>query len=283
MLIVRYTSPESHGVPAVGVTTERGLHPVRIAAMSDLLRLPLDDIRAIVEAAAATEPLSSPHRLLPPVDGVTEVWAAGVTYRDSRDARVEESERASTVYTQVYSADRPELFFKSASWRTRGDGDVVCVRQDGGVSVPEPELAVVGNARAEIVGYTICNDVSSRSIEAANPLYLPQAKIYDGACAVGPGVRPAWELQDPYALRISAAIERAAQTVWSAATSSGMLHRRIDELIGWLTRATTFPEGFVLSTGTGIVPDWPISIAPGDTVTVEIEGIGTLANLVATS
>ncbi len=281
MLIVRHESLREDRGAAIGVMTDRGTHPLQVATMAELLRLPVDDIRALVESAAATDPIAEPVRLLAPVDAQTEVWAAGVTYLDSRDARVEESERASTVYTQVYAADRPEIFFKSPAWRAVGTGEAVRVRADGGVSVPEPELAVVGNSHGETVGYTICNDMSSRSIEASNPLYLPQAKIYDAACSVGPGIRPAWQIPDPYELGITADVERAGVRVWNASTSTALLHRRLDELIGWLTRELSFPDGFVLSTGTGIVPDWPFTLVAGDTISVEIEGVGVLRNTVA--
>jgi 2-dehydro-3-deoxy-D-arabinonate dehydratase len=226
---------------------------------------------------------TEPVRLLAPVDGLTEVWAAGVTYELSRDARVEESERASTVYTDVYDADRPELFLKSVAWRAVGHGGVVRIREDGGVSVPEPELAVVGNAYGEVGGYTVCNDMSSRSIEAANPLYLPQAKIYDGACAIGPGIRPAWEVEDPHDLAITASIVREAEVVWESSTSTSRLRRKVPDLVGWLTRETSFPEGFALSTGTGTVPDWPFSLVPGDEITIEIDQLGSLTNTVGAS
>jgi 2-dehydro-3-deoxy-D-arabinonate dehydratase len=280
MLIVRYQTETP--VPEVGVITEAGIHRLDISSMAELLRLPLREIQDLVSHACRTVPEHMTARLLPPVDELTEVWAAGVTYQDSRDARVEESERASTVYTDVYAADRPELFLKCASWRAVGDNDFVRVRSDGGVSVPEPELAVLGNAHREIVGFSVCNDMSSRSIEAANPLYLPQAKIYDGACALGPGIRPVWEVPDPHDLAIRAAIRRDGRVVWEAETSTAMLRRKVDELVDWLTREVSFPHGFALSTGTGIVPDWPFALQGGDTIVVDITGVGTLTNVVAT-
>jgi 2-dehydro-3-deoxy-D-arabinonate dehydratase len=262
--------------------TQAGIHPLGVGSLADLLRQPLSDIkRAVLAAAAVQDVLSSDDaQLLAPVDGRTEIWAAGVTYELSRDARVEESERASTVYTDVYDADRPELFLKSAAWRAVGPGGVVRVRGDGGVSVPEPELTVVGNAHGEIVGYTICNDMSSRSIEAANPLYLPQAKIYDGSCAIGPGIRTAWEVDDPHDLAITASIVREGQLAWQGSTNTSHLRRRIPDLVSWLTRETSFPEGFALATGTGTVPDWPFSLTLGDEITIEINQLGSLANTV---
>jgi 2-dehydro-3-deoxy-D-arabinonate dehydratase len=211
------------------------------------------------------------------VDGDTEVWAAGVTYRRSREARVEES-RDGDVYTRVYSAERPELFFKSVAWRVVGDGEPVGVRADSESNTPEPELALVVNAAAEIVGLTICDDVSSRSIEGANPLYLPQAKVYTASCALGPAIRPIWEIRDPLDLAIAGTITRAGSVVWSAATSSAQLHRTFDDLVGHLFRAMEFPYGVILSTGTGIVPELDLTLTEGDVVRVEIEDVGVLTN-----
>jgi 2-dehydro-3-deoxy-D-arabinonate dehydratase len=281
MLIVRYLANRPDASPQVGLMSDAGLHPLEVAGLADLLSQPLDQIqKAVLTAASGGAVHGDSVRLLAPVDGRTEVWAAGVTYQDSRDARVEESERASTVYTDVYDADRPELFLKSAAWRAVGPGGTVRIRADGGVSVPEPELTVIGNAHGEIVGYTVCNDMSSRSIEAANPLYLPQAKIYNGACAIGPGIRPAWELADPHDLAITASIVRGAQLAWQGSTHTSRLRRTVPDLVGWLTLETSFPEGFALATGTGTVPDWPFSLAPGDEITIDIDQIGTLTNTV---
>jgi 2-dehydro-3-deoxy-D-arabinonate dehydratase len=144
--------------------------------------------------------------------------------------------------------------------------------------VPEPELAVVVNADAEIVGYTIANDVSSRSIEGDNPLYLPQAKVYAACCAVGPGITPAWEVPDPYALTIRMRIHRHGQEHWSGETSTSELKRRLEDLVSYLFRADDFPEGVILSTGTALVPDTPFTLQPGDEVEISIDGLGTLRN-----
>ena len=217
-------------------------------------------------------------KLLAPVDGRTEVWAAGVTYERSRVARMTESEESADVYDRVYAADRPELFFKSAAWRVSGPGAPVSVRADSSIDVPEPELAVVLNAGCEIVGYTICNDMSSRSIEGQNPLYLPQAKIYLGGCALGPSVRPAWEIPDPYALTIELTIRRDGAVAWAGSASTSALHRRIDELAGYLFREDEFPAGAILSTGTSLVPDLPFTLQAGDEIRIVIPGIGELAN-----
>jgi 2-dehydro-3-deoxy-D-arabinonate dehydratase len=211
-----------------------------------------------------------------PVDGRTEVWACGVTYEISREARTEESERWPDVYRQVYDADRPELFFKSVAWRVVGDGEVVAVRPDSAVNVPEPELALVINRFGEIVGYTVCDDVSSRSIEGANPLYLPQAKSYLGACAVGPMVRPVWEVDNPYDLGIELVISRSGRVVWQGTASTARLHRRFDELIEYLFRADAHPDGVVLSTGTCLVPSQAFSLTEGDIVQISIAEVGVL-------
>jgi 2-dehydro-3-deoxy-D-arabinonate dehydratase len=216
--------------------------------------------------------------LLAPVDGRTEVWAAGVTYERSRTARMAESEQSADIYDRVYSAQRPELFFKSASWKVSGPSVPVSVRADSTIDVPEPELAIVLNTAGSIVGYTVCNDMSSRSIEGENPLYLPQAKIYLGGCAVGPWIVPAWEVPDPYSLDISLAIVRDGATAWEGSTSTSLLHRRLDDLAAYLFRADDFPEGAILSTGTCLVPDLPFTLEGGDEITIGISGIGALTN-----
>ena len=216
--------------------------------------------------------------LLAPVDGRTEVWAAGVTYERSRTARMAESENSADIYDRVYAAERPELFFKSAAWRVSGAGVPVSIRADSGINVPEPELAAVLNYAGDVVGYTICNDMSSRSIEGENPLYLPQAKIYRGACAVGPWIRPAWEVPDPYALTIEMTISRGGSVAWEGSSSTSGLRRRIDELAAYLFREDDFPAGVVLSTGTSLVPDLPFTLEAGDEIRIKISEIGELVN-----
>jgi 2-dehydro-3-deoxy-D-arabinonate dehydratase len=191
-----------------------------------------------------------------------------------------ESETSATVYEQVYDAVRPELFFKSAAWRVCGDGEPISVRADSAVDVPEPELAVVIDPTGAIVGFTVCNDVSSRTIEGENPLYLPQAKIYLGGCAVGPGIRPAWEVANPYDLTIDLTITRDDGRLWHGTASTGELHRRFEDLIEHLVRADAFPHGAILSTGTSLVPDLPFTLHAGDVVRVEIDQVGVLTNSV---
>ena len=278
MRIVRYQLADS---VAVGLVGEDGsVSRVDVPGIGALLRLPLDEVRAVVGRAHEQLDLAG-SRLLPPVDGLTEVWAAGVTYRRSQEARMEES-AAGDVYSRVYDADRPELFMKAVAWRVVADGDPIGIRPDSPLNVPEPELALVLNAFGETVGYTICNDVSSRSIEGENPLYLPQAKIYAGSCALGPGIVPAWLVPDPGQLQVSMEILRAGSVAWKGETSTAMLHRTFDDLVEHLFRADAFPEGAVLSTGTGIVPEMSFSLEVRDVVRIMIDGVGTLTNHVAT-
>lgn len=277
MQIVRFAANDG---PRTGIVEGPSLHPLDPkVSLASLLAQPVDAIRDQLRATTEPQP-SSGITLLAPVDGRTEVWAAGVTYERSKDARISESQHEADVYDRVYDADRPELFFKSVAWRTVGTHDQVTIRADSEINVPEPELAVVFNAHAEAVGYTICNDMSSRSIEGENPLYLPQAKIYAGSCAVGPGIRPAWELTDPYALTISCAITRDGQTAWTGEATTKSLHRRLDELAAYLFRELDFPDGVLLSTGTSLVPDLPFTLQPDDVISVDISEVGTLVNTV---
>lgn len=203
-----------------------------------------------------------------------EVWAAGVTYQISEEARTEESGMPE-IYVDIYGADRPELFLKSTPGRTVGPGEAIGVRGDSEWNVPEPELGVV-LYRGEIVGYTIGNDVSSRSIEGANPLYLPQAKIYDRCCSLGPCI--ATDIDDPHDLEMSLSIYRDDAAVFKGQTSTGEMVRTCEELVSYLTRHNAVPELTVLLTGTSIVPNDDFSLRPGDTVVADIEEIGTLRN-----
>jgi 2-dehydro-3-deoxy-D-arabinonate dehydratase len=250
--------------------------------MAELLGQSLAAARDRVLAAAGEPGVPvADVRLLPPVDGLTEVWASGVTYERSMDARVEESQ-TQDVYSRVYAADRPELFFKSVAWRVVTDGEPIAVRPDCSVTVPEPELAVVVTATGEVLGYTVCDDVSSRDIEGENPLYLPQAKVYAGSCALATGIRPAWEVPDRSRLDVSVAVLRDGATVFEGTTSTARMRRTVDELVEYLVRAQDFPAGAVLSTGTGLVPDLEFTLRPGDVVDVVVEEVGTLSNPVTT-
>jgi len=282
MQIVRFRGADG-GVALGAFRNDRVISRFRppAASLPELLRLPLDEFRTIVERAVAIS--GPPERdtvLLAPVDGLTEVWAAGVTYQRSEEARMEES-GTPDVYSKVYTAERPEIFMKATARRVVGPEGTVVVRADSTWDVPEPELAIVVNAHAEIVGYTIGNDVSSRSIEGENPLYLPQAKLYAGACAIGPGITPAWEVPDAYDLAIWMAIERDGEVIWEGETRTSGLKRRLEELVEYLYREDDFPDGAVISTGTALVPDSPFTLEGGDLVAIAIDRLGTLRNLVA--
>jgi 2-dehydro-3-deoxy-D-arabinonate dehydratase len=224
--------------------------------------------------AAASDPVPADVEHLAPVES-QEIWAAGVTYLRSRDARVEESVEPSP-YDRVYDAERPELFFKSPGKRAVGSGGHIGVRADSDWNVPEPELALVLDASMEIVGYTIGNDVSSRTIEGENTLYLPQAKTYDRSCALGPAIVPASAATSPF--RIGMEIVRDGETVYDEETSTAEMARSFDDLTAHLGRALSFPAGAILLTGTGIVPDPPFTLLPGDEVRIGIDGLGTLSN-----
>ena len=243
--------------------------------LGSLLAMDAGELAARLAAVPRT-PAGDPE-LLAPVDHDTEVWAAGVTYEVCRQARMEESTEAE-IYARVYSAERPELFFKAVGWRVAGPGAPIGVRADSTWDVPEPELGVVCDRTGRIVGYTVVDDVSSRSIEGENPLYLPQAKIYRGACAIGPWIRLAPAVADPYDLEISVEIRRGGEPLWSGATSTARLHRRLDELVSHLYRGDVFPRGVILATGTSAVPGDDVTLEQGDEVIIDIAGVGRLAN-----
>ena len=219
-------------------------------------------------------------RVFAPI-GSQEVWAAGVTYFRSRTARIEESKPSGggSFYDAVYSAERPELFFKAAAWRVRGPGDPVSIRRDARWSVPEPELALVINRRGTIAGYTIGNDMSSRDIEGENPLYLPQAKVYDGSCALGPAMLIR-EQPLPSDTTIALTIMRNGATIFQGSTSLAQMRRTPEELVQYLYRETSFPHGAVLLTGTGVVPPDDFTLQSGDAIAITIPPIGTLDNVV---
>jgi 2-dehydro-3-deoxy-D-arabinonate dehydratase len=245
--------------------------------LADLLRLSSAELRAAVDAVSAASSASPSGRQLAPIDGQTEVWAAGVTYKRSEEARMEES-ATPDIYSKVYRAERPEIFFKANPRRVAGPDEPVAIRGDSTWDVPEPELAIVVNAHAEIVGYTIGNDVSSRTIEGENPLYLPQAKVYDGSCSLGPGIVPAWQVSDPYSLGIRMRILRHGSLHWEGETSMREFARRLEDLVTYLFREDDFPEGVIVSTGTALVPDTPFTLEGGDAVEIEIDRLGTLRN-----
>jgi 2-dehydro-3-deoxy-D-arabinonate dehydratase len=264
---------------------------VVVARTSEYLRLRLswddlicaDDIaRAIEQSPATAAKVEAPaeNSLLAPI-GTQEIWAAGVTYLRSRVARMEESKSAGggDFYDRVYVAPRPELFFKSPAYRAVGSGGRVRIRNDSRWNVPEPELALVINPRGRIIGYTIGNDMSSRDIEGENPLYLPQAKCYDGSCAIGPAVLLSSEpLEKSTEIRIE--IIRRGSAAFTGATSLAQMKRDPQELVDYLYRETSFPSGCYLLTGTGVVPPDSFTLDHGDEIRITIEPIGILTNTV---
>lgn len=281
MHIIRYTS--SSGARSLGVLQNGQLigHFSPGVELHHLLRLSADELRVQIEQSTqlgrTTHAISS---LLAPIDGETEVWAAGVTYKQSEEARKEES-GTPDIYARVYAAPRPELFFKANPRRVAGPDAAIKIRADSSWDVPEPELVLVINASAQIIGYTIGNDVSSRSIEGENPLYLPQAKTYANCCALGPAIIPTWEIADPYNLAIGLLIERDGQVYWQGETSTSELKRRFEELVSYLFLENDFPDGVMLCTGTALVPERPFTLLPGDIVQITIDQLGILRNPVA--
>jgi len=260
---------------------EGRFYTLAISSWDDLIaREDLPDY--IAQAISDAEPGAAPETkdLLPPI-GSQEVWAAGVTYYRSRNARMEESKSAGggDFYDRVYHAERPELFFKSTPHRVVGPGAKVAIRDDARWSVPEPELTLLISPGARITGYTIGNDMSSRDIEGENPLYLPQAKVYDRSCALGPSLLVTDEPL-PSPTQITLEIRRGDSVEFSGATTLQEMKRKPDELVQYLYRNNTFPRGCFLLTGTGIVPPDLFTLHPGDEIRITIPPIGTLVNVV---
>ncbi len=269
--------------------TPRGpivLHEDRYHALLDVAWDTLvarDDLRGVLLERVASAPIvDAPADILAPVVG-QDVWAAGVTYWRSRAARMEESKDAGggSFYDRVYSAERPELFFKAAGPRVSGPGGRVRIRRDSKWNVPEPELTLLISAGGKITGYTCGNDMSSRDIEGENPLYLPQAKVYDGSCAIGPCILISDAPPAPNTA-ISIRISRAGVEVFAGATTVTQIKRELPSLVEFLYRENSFPSGCMLMTGTGVIPPDAFTLAAGDEVEITIDGIGTLSNTVAT-
>ncbi len=242
-------------------------------SLASLLALPRRAMTDLLRAQPSAGP--APDALLAPVDDSHEVWAAGVTYVRSREAREAESS-VKDVYTRVYEAARPELFFKAIGWRVAGHGMPIRVRDDSRWNVPEPELTLVINAHGEIVGHCAGNDVSSRDIEGDNPLYLPQAKVYDGSCALGPGIALG-DGEPLRALEVRAGVIRAGREVFTGETTTARMKRPLEELVCYLGRELAFPRGVFLMTGTGIVPPLEFSLERGDRVRIAVGSL-TLEN-----
>lgn len=280
--IVRFVDPAA-GVARPGVLDDYGVHPIgSVATLAGLLHHPLGEIRAQVEAALENPVVTGVPRLLSPIDGDTPVWGAGVTYRVSQEARIEES-GDEDVYVRVYSAPRPELFLKCAAHEVVTDGEPVGRRPDSGNDTPEPELALMLNVTGEIVAYGVCNDMCARAIEGENPLYIPQAKIFAASCVLAPTMRPAWEVPDAYDLTIRLRLSRGADVLFRGSTSTSELARTLEELVECLFCATAFPDGVVLSTGTCLVPPLDCPAEVGDVIEIAIDGIGSMRNIVTST
>ena len=276
------------------IQTKRGPAVARVAnnfaTVLDLASLGLQSLSQLLSsdrlvelardlpAAAASIPLES-VQWLPPIDD-QEVWAAGVTYKRSQTARMEESEAAASCYDRVYTADRPELFFKATPNRCSGHLGTLRIRTDATWNVPEPELTLVLSNRGKIVGYTIGNDMSSRDIEGDNPLYLPQAKVYNQCCGLGPWITLAEAMPARDKIGISLKIIRDNKTVFSGETSVSQMARQFEDLVQWLIRDNDLLNGAFMLTGTGVVPDSSFTLAKDDSVHISIDGIGTLTNTI---
>lgn len=247
-----------------------------LAGVADVAGLSTDAIaETLIDDAPSVDATSLESNRLAPVEA-EEIWAAGVTYQMSEQAREAESGMPE-IYLDVYESERPELFFKATPSRTVGPGDRIGIRGDSNWNVPEPELGLVLH-RGELVGYTIGNDVSSREIEGKNPLYLPQAKVYDRCCAIGPCVVSAEAIDDPHDLEMTMTISRDGETVYDGTTSTAEMVRTCDELVSYVRRHNVVPETAVLLTGTSLVPPDSFSLRADDLVSIAIEGIGTLEN-----
>ena len=253
------------------------LHPL---TLDTLLRLPMTEMRALLELDTHPRQRVDPAEveLAAPADS-QEVWAAGVTYLRSREARLEETTQKA-IYEHVYESDRPELFFKAAGWRVVPHGGEVGVREDSTWDVPEPELAVLSNAHGEVVAFACGNDISSRSIEGENPLFLPQAKVYDRSCAIGPAAVLAWDV-DVSRAKMRMTIDRDGKSVFDGTATVADMTREPAKLAAVLHSSYTLPVGAWLLTGTSLVPPEPYTANPGDVVRIAIDGLGELSNRVS--
>jgi 2-dehydro-3-deoxy-D-arabinonate dehydratase len=243
-------------------------------SLTDLLSMGMQEARSIIEAANTS--VKAPAHLVAPIDSHQEVWACGVTYLRSKVGRMEESD-VPDLYSRVYEAERPEIFYKSIGWRVIPNGEPVGIRRDSGWDVPEAEVVLVVNSHQEIFGYTIGNDMSSRSIEGENTLYLPQAKSYEKSCTIGSFIIPSWEIAEavfPYTLKI----ERNGVEVFSESSSSAQMKRGFNELVDWFFRTLPMPSGAMLFTGTGIVPSADFTLHEGDVVKIDGGVLGHLNN-----
>ncbi|WP_284646152.1 fumarylacetoacetate hydrolase family protein [Paenibacillus silviterrae] len=292
MRIIRYVPVEKE--PVLAACTEEGrVYPLPQKHLQELIRQaedeglsPLTWVKSWMEETEPIEESVESLRLTVPVVA-PEVWAAGVTYERSREARNYEATGgkldATTFYDKVYDAVRPELFMKSTAARTVGPGDEMCLRSDSTWQIPEPELGLVLDSKGRIVGYTAGNDLSCRDIEGENPLYLPQAKMWRRSCSLGPSVLLADVVDNPYQFAIACRIYRNGSLVTEGTASTSQLKRKLEELVSFLTRDNEVFDGTVLLTGTCIVPPNEFTLADGDVVEIEISGIGTLLNTMRTA
>jgi 2-dehydro-3-deoxy-D-arabinonate dehydratase len=280
MKLAKYRS--AAGADGVGVVIRDEITPLNLAGgqYRNLFEiLEADDpyeVVSFLSAGQSAEPLAGVN-LLPPIDQ-QEVWAAGVTYKRSKTARMEESTTSADCYDRVYASPRPELFFKASPHRVSGHGQPLRIRIDSEWNVPEPELTLVLNSHNKLVGYTIGNDMSSRDIEGDNPLYLPQAKVYNQCCGLGPWITLSTGMPAREEIGIRLLIRRGGAEVFHGATDINHMARSFENLIGWLTRDNSFPTGVFLLTGTGIVPNNDFTLLAGDEVEIRIDGVGALVN-----
>lgn len=267
----------------VGIVVDSQLVPLKLTSQCDSLQALLASPSPIATAESLEKgdgiAIDANTRWLPPIDS-QEVWAAGVTYKRSQTARMEESEAAASCYDLVYNADRPELFFKATPHRVSGHGQPLRIRTDATWNVPEPEITLVISPEMKIVGLTVGNDMSSRDIEGENPLYLPQAKCYDQCAGLGPWITLFDTLPAPETLKVDLKIMRGDAVVFDQQTSGDQMARTFDDLVGWLGKDNSFPTGAFLMTGTGIVPTSEFTLHAGDVVNITIDGVGALSNTI---
>jgi 2-dehydro-3-deoxy-D-arabinonate dehydratase len=279
--VCRFRGRDADAQPRIGAVVGDTVVDLSLAGVTSLASIldaadPAAAVRSARERSAAPRPLAD-VALLPPVER-QEVWAAGVTYQRSKTARMEESDFSATAYDRVYDAARPEIFFKAVAEKVVGPEDGLGIRADAVWNVPEPELALVMNSRGDIVGHTIGNDMSSRDIEGENLLYLPQAKVYDRSCGLGPWIVLGCSEAEARGWTIAISIRREGREVFAGTTRVDQIKRSFAELADYLWRSQSFPHGVVLLTGTGVVPDESFTLAAGDRVTIVVDGIGTLGN-----
>ena len=281
MQLVKFQGPNGE---AVGKLENETVFPLDLAAfnltsLSELLASDdLEQMAPQIPGRGNCHPVAQ-VQLLPPIDH-QEVWAAGVTYKRSQSARMEESEAAKDCYDRVYTAERPEIFFKATPSRCSGHRGPLRIRTDATWNVPEPELCLVLSPKGKIVGYTIGNDMSSRDIEGDNPLYLPQAKVYDQCCGLGPSITLASAMPERSSIEIKLKVTRGSEEVFAGETSVAQITRKLEDLVSWLMRDNQMPNGAFLLTGTGIVPNSDFTLHPNDEVFITIDGIGELQNTI---